>query len=125
MKLVNIETRQRLETHHPEAAAEIANLEQVLDDTALDASLLALCSDYFEAALGGREWVRPDPLTCLEAACLDVCEQFMLSVSDIRDEQIAALREHLSADDVYVLMSAIYLIEMSKRLDLTLERVLP
>lgn len=125
MNLVNVETRQRLETYHPEAAAEIANLEQVLDDTALESSLLALCSDYFEAALRDSEWVRPDPLTALEAACLDVCEQFMLSVSDIRDEQIAALREHLGADDVYVLMSAIYLIEMSKRLDLTLERVLP
>jgi len=30
----------------------------------------------------------------------------------------------LSTDDVYNLMYAIYLIEMSKRLDLTLDRVL-
>ena len=48
----------------------------------------------------------------------------MISVADIREEQIAALRSHLSTDDVYNLMSAIYLIEMSRRLDHTLERVL-
>ena len=123
--LTNAETRRHLEAHHPEAAGEIRKLEGVISGSALDADLLALCTVYFDAALTGETWEPPDALSELERACIDVCEQFMISVADIREEQIAALRRHLSTDDVYNLMSAIYLIEMSRRLDLTLERVLP
>ncbi|MDJ0940349.1 MAG: hypothetical protein QNJ00_11360 [Woeseiaceae bacterium] len=124
MNLVSEATRQRLAAHHPEAATEIGNLEAVLDGTSLDAGLLELCSRFFETSMRGDEWLPPESLTALETACLAVCEQFMVSVSGISDEQIAALNEHLNADDVYNLMSAIYLVEMSKRLDLTLEQVL-
>ena len=124
MNLVTPETRERLETHHPEALREIENLERVLDETTIDAGLLTLCGDYFEATIRNKEWLPPEELSDLEATCLDVCEQFTLSVADVRDEQIAALRLHLSTDDVYNLMHAIYLIEMSKRLDLTMERAL-
>ena len=35
------------------------------------------------------------------------------------------MREHFSPDQVYLYANALYLIEMSKRLDLTLEAVLP
>ncbi len=122
--LTNAATRQRLEIHHPEAAEEIGKLERVLAEAPLDADLLALCAAFFDAALAGEAWTAPETLSDLERACLDLCEQFMISVSDIRDEHIAPLRRHLSADEVYNLMSAIYLIEMSRRLDLTLERVL-
>jgi hypothetical protein len=124
MNLVTAETRQRLQAHHPGAAAEIDKLEGILDDTNLSPELLALCGAYFHAALRGDDWCAPDSPTELESACLDVCEQFMVSVPGVTDEQIAALNRHLGADDVYNLMSAIYLIEMSKRLDMTLERVL-
>ena len=124
MRLINSAARQRLEALHPEAAGEIANLEQVLDDTSLDPGLLALCADYFDTTLAGNTWRSPTSLGDLESACIDVCEQFMVSVSDMREEHIEPLRRHLNADDVYNLMSAIYLIEMSRRLDLTLERVL-
>ena len=125
MRLIKAATRQRLEAFHPEAAGEIANLERVLDDTSLDPDLLALCADYFDTTLAGHTWQSPSSMGELETACLDVCEQFSISVSDMRDEHIEPLRRHLNADDVYNLMSAIYLIEMSRRLDLTLERVLP
>ena len=124
MMLVRPDTQRRLQTHHPEVAAELDKLGQVLDGTGLNAQLLALCGDYIESNLSNREWAPPKSPGALEAACLDVCEQFMISVSDMREEQIAALRRHLSTDDVYNLMYAIYLIEMSKRLDLTLDRVL-
>ena len=124
MRLINLATRERLEAYHPEAAGEIANLEAVLDATSLDRDLLTLCADYFETTLAGRAWQPPAALGELEKACIEVCEQFAVSVSDMRDEHIEPLRRHLSADDIYNLMSAIYLIEMSRRLDLTLERVL-
>jgi hypothetical protein len=123
--LTNAVTRRHLEAHHPEAAGEIRKLEGIINETALDADLLSLCTVYFDTALAGETWEPPESLSELERACIDVCEQFMISVSDVREEQIAALRRHLSTDDVYNLMSAIYLIEMSRRLDLTLERVLP
>lgn len=124
LNLPNVATRQRLQVHHPEAASEIDNLQRVLADASINADLLELCAAYFDVALAGQEWSPPAPLSDLEQACIDVCEQFMISVSDIREEQIALLRRHLTTDDVYNLMSAIYLIEMSKRLDLTLERVI-
>ena len=124
MQLINIATRQRLEAFHPEAAAEIANLELVLDSSSLNPDVLTLCADYVDATLAGDPWETPASAGDLGNACLDVCEQFMISVADIREEQIRALRNHLTTDDVYNLMSAIYLIEMSRRLDHTLERVL-
>ncbi len=125
MQLINSATRERLEVHHPEAAGEIANLERVLDGTSLDPGLLALCADYFDTVLSGGIWESASSLSELETACLRVCAQFSVSVSDMREKHIEPLRQHLNADDVYNLMSAIYLIEMSKRLDLTLEKVLP
>lgn len=124
MHLINTATRQRLEALHPEAATEIANLELVLDSSALNQDVLTLCADYVDATLAGDAWEAPASAGDLGNACLDVCEQFMISVADIREEQIRALRNHLTTDDVYNLMSAIYLIEMSRRLDHTLERVL-
>jgi hypothetical protein len=123
--LTNAATRRHLEAHHPEAVGEIRNLEGILTVSGLDTDLLALCANYFDARLADEPWTPPNPLSELEQSCIDVCEQFMISVSDIREEHIVSLRRHLSTDEVYNLMSAIYLIEMSRRLDLTLERVLP
>ena len=124
MHLIKPETRRHLQGSHPQVATELGNLSQILDRTALDEGLLSLCGDYFEAALRGQDWAPQKPLTEFESACLDVCAQFMLSVANVNDEHIAALSRHRSADDVYNLMCAIYLIEASKRLDLTLERML-
>ncbi len=124
MNLVTPDTRLRLRSHHPEAIREIENLERVLDETALDPALLSFCGDFFNASLRGQDWSMPANASDIEKACLDVCEQFSASVSDVRDEQIAALGAHLATDDVYNLMYAIYLIEMSRRLDITLERAL-
>ncbi len=124
MDLVSEQLRRRLQTHHPAAVAELDKLGRILDDTSLDPALLALCSDYFAAALAGADWSPSKRLSELETACIDVCEQFMVSVSTMTDPQIGALNEHLSPDEVYNLMCAIYLIEMSRRLDMTLERVL-
>ena len=124
MNLVSSETQERLAAYHPQAAVEIDKLQRVLADSSLDPGLLTLCSDYFNAELRDGTWMPPRPLSELESACLDVCEQFMVSVSDVRDDQIDGLSKHLTADELYNLMYAIYLIELSIRLDLTLERVL-
>ena len=124
MELVTSATRQRLSSLHPEVATELGRLETVLDESALDPQLLQLVGQFFDAELGNGDWQAPADPSPLEQACLAVCEQFMISVADMSDELVQDLAEHLSPDDLYNLMYAIYLIEMSKRLDITLERVL-
>ena len=107
MNLITEATRERLLANHPEAAGEIGKLEGILDETGLSAELLALCFDYFDTTLRGGVWSRPESMSDLEAAVIYVYEQFMISVSGIQDEQIAALNAHLGADDVYNAMSSI------------------
>ena len=124
MKLLNTETQRRLAECHPEAATEIDSLQRVLADSSFDQELLTLCSSFFDASLRGNTWSPPRPLSDLESASLVVCEQFMVSVADVSDKQIFDLSRHLSPDELYNFMYAIYVIEASQRLSLTLERVL-
>lgn len=124
MQLVNSDTRSTLQAHHPEALRELDNLADAIDGTSLDPALLQLCQSFFSTSLGGEQWSADHELSELESDCLKVCEQFMVSVSSMTDEQVSALGRHLSADELYNLMYAIYLIEMSERLNLALKGVL-
>ncbi len=124
MQLVNPDTRSTLQAHHPEALGELDRLADAIDSTGLDADLLALCQSFFAASLRGERFDAGRELSDLESDCLAVCEQFMVSVSTLSDDQVASLARHLSADDLYQLMYAIYLLEMSERLGLTLKGVL-
>ena len=124
MQLVNSESRLTLQAHHPEALQELDRLANTLDNTGLEASLLDLCQSFFAATLRGDTWSPGRELSELESDCLAVCEQFSVSVSSMSDEQLAALARHMSPDQLYNLMYAIYLVEMSERLNLTLKGVL-
>ncbi|MEM9529866.1 MAG: hypothetical protein AAGA23_02985 [Pseudomonadota bacterium] len=125
MQLLSHHSAAQLKVHHPEAGEELRRLEILLDQSSLDDGLLALCRRYFETELRHQPWDPPASPTPLEAACLEFCEQFRVSVDTMSDAQVQALLAHLSADDVYNLASAVYLLELSCRLDLTLEAVLP
>ena len=125
MELINETSAQRLQALHPEAAAELARLESALDATGLDPDLLDRCGQFIDAVLRETEGARTTPRSGREQACLAFCEQFVVSVSSVSDAEVSALREHLSPDEVYLFANAVYLIEMSKRLDLTLEAALP
>ena len=125
MQLINDATRARLMRLQPEAAAKLAQVEQAIDDTALDPALLALAGAFIEASLRGDDWQGPAEPTDLERACLAFCDQFVASVANVTDEQVDALRAHLSPDSVYLFSNAVYLIDLSKRLELTLEAALP
>ncbi|MDJ0759502.1 MAG: hypothetical protein QNJ19_08880 [Woeseiaceae bacterium] len=124
MQLVNSETRSTLTQRHPEALAELDRLADTLDASSLDPALLDLCQSYFATSLSGATWSPERELTELESDCIKVCEQFMVSVASMTDEQMALLSRHLGADDVYNLMYAIYVLEMSERLGLVLKGVL-
>ena len=124
MHLVSDTTRQTLQQRHPEALQELDQLAETLDGSGLDPALLDLCQSYFSASLGGAPWVPGRDLSELESDCIKVCEQFTASVAALSDEQLAALSRHLTADEVYNLMYAIYVIEASERLNLVLKGVL-
>ena len=124
MELITTAARTRLGALHPEALAELTHLEQALDATPLDAALLSLTQDYVAAYLRQAEWPLPPTLSARDRACLAYAEQFMLSVSTLEDAQVSVLRDHMSPDEIYLYANAVYLIEMSRRLDLTLEAVL-
>ncbi len=124
MQLLNPEARSTLEMHHPEALSELDRLTNTLDGSSLDPALLELCQSYFRTSLAGQTWSAKRDLSDLESDCIKVCEQFMVSVASMSDEQLAALSRHMSADDVYNLMYAIYVLEMSERLKLVLKGVL-
>lgn len=124
MQLISNQTRQQLNALHSEAARELAELETTLGGCGVDTRLLALCGDFFDAELDGRTWTPPRKLTDLESGCIELCKQFTASVSDMRSDQVAPLAAKLDPDQLYNLMSAIYLVESSKRLDMTLSQVL-
>lgn len=124
MQLVANHTQERLETLHPEAASEIGNLERTISNCGVDPGLLALCQEFFHAELNGNAWEPARELTVLESACVKLCEQFSVSVANLEADHVAPLAAELDADQLYNLMSAIYLIEASTRLEVTLGRVL-
>ena len=124
MQLLNSETRERLAAFHPEAGDELDRLGDVLDHSSIDPALLDLCKDFFETSLRGDTWTPSESLTELQQDLISVCEQFMVSVSDMQSAQVEALGRHMPADDLYNLMYAIYLIDGSQRLKLVLKGVL-
>lgn len=124
MQLISQSSMAILEAHHPEAAAELGRLSHLLDQSVIPLEILQLCQGCLLAGINGQAPPSPKHPSALELACLHLCEQFRASVSGVSDRQIQALLAHLSADDTYNLCSAIYLIEMSHKLDRTLQAVL-
>jgi hypothetical protein len=63
-------------------------------------------------------------LTEKEHAFIAFTEQFTSSVSTMSDEQVEGLLQFASADEVYAFVNAIYVTDMSLRLELVAGRVL-
>ena len=70
------------------------------------------------------DWLNSDVFSPLERAALGFTEQFVLSVSAVSDEQVEALRAHLDDEAVYAFAAALYLVEMSERLQAVSDSVL-
>ena len=92
--------------------------------TSTDDSLLSLCRDYIEAILLGKPWL-PPPLSRREQAFVSFTEQFMISVGAMSDRQVAELLDYATADEVYSFVNAMFTMEMSRRVELVAEVVLP
>lgn len=81
------------------------------------ADRLALCRDRIEATLAGAEPPAAEGLDALTLAQLDFAEQFAFAVSSITDAQVQALRAHLTDDELWAFVAAVYELDMSVRLE--------
>jgi alkylhydroperoxidase family enzyme len=110
---------------HPEGVAELDNATEVAW-RAVDPDLLELCRRRVAEMIGAAPAAATSDelLTTRERAHLEFTEQFVISVSTVGPEQVDALLEHASAQEVYDFSCALYLIEMSMRAALVLESTL-
>jgi hypothetical protein len=121
----------------PDGAAELELMNNAAWESA-DPELLELCRclivsmledhtpdqlDHLAASGIGRDklaalgdWAASDVFSPLERAALEYTEQFVISVSNMSDEQVEALRAHLGDEKTYAFAAALYVIEMTERL---------
>jgi alkylhydroperoxidase family enzyme len=136
-------TRSLLEQLHPDGARRLARLDAAAREVA-DRSLLELCRlrvaqllhnapvlrsdssavDPAKAESLG-DWDRSPLFTPVERAHLAFTEQFVTSVGHVTREQVDALLEHAGADDVHSFVAALYVVELTQRLDMVARAVLP
>jgi hypothetical protein len=113
----------RLASLHPEGAAQLARINQLVLE-ATDPALLELCAGCIDSLLQDNAWVPPHHLTSRQQAFIAFTEQFATSVSTLTDAQVARLLESASEDEVYGFVNALYVLDMSRRLDLVVGRIL-
>lgn len=114
---------ERLRQLQPAAGAALADLERVAWEST-DPELLQLCRDRATTMLRGETNEEPGAAGPREQAYLDFTEQFVTSVSTISDEQIEALLEYSSPNEIYAFAGALYALEMSERVHLVAAAVL-
>jgi transposase len=113
----------RLAELHPEATAELARVNAVARSIA-DPELLDLCRRRAEAMLARAPWEEPAAVTDRERAFLDFTEQFVTSVSHVSDEDVERLLEHATPAEVYDFIGALYVVEMTRRVEMVASEVL-
>ncbi|MEP4146047.1 MAG: hypothetical protein ABJL54_02440 [Halioglobus sp.] len=115
---------QCLESLQPEISQELGAIS-TLARSAVPAKLLELCTGYIDSALVCQDWVAPESgMTDQERACIEFTEQFVTSVSNVTENQINRLLEYACADEVYAFVHALYVIDMTRRLDMVGREVL-
>ncbi len=115
---------QRLEALQPDTTAHLQRINQ-LSREGLDGPLFALCEGCLDAALRGELWRPPaGGLDERQRAFIDFTEQFASSVSTLQAEQVSRLLDFASADEVYGFVHALYVADMTRRLELVAGEVL-
>jgi len=115
--------KQRLATLHPEGTAELQRINQLALEAA-EPTLLKLCTELIDALLQDRSPTLPQTLSPRDKAFLAFTEQFVTAVSAVSDEQVAELLRFATEDEVYSFVNALYVTDMTRRLDLVAGRVL-
>ncbi|MCK9564336.1 MAG: hypothetical protein M0R02_16600 [Bacteroidales bacterium] len=122
-KMLSESVSQRLAALHPDTGAELLRINRLAREAA-DPALLELCTELIDALLQDRSPALPQALTPREKAFLAFTEQFATSVSTLSDEQVSELLRFASEDEVYSFVNALYVIDMTRRLDLVAGRLL-
>lgn len=122
--MISRSVKERLADLHPHGSEQLLRLNALALE-ATDPALLALCSDYIDCMLQDKSWEPPRSLTEKEKAFLAFTEQFVTSVSTMTDEQVTRLLQFASEDEVYSFVNALYVVDMTRRMDLVVGRVLP
>lgn len=113
-----------LQRLHPDVLGELSTIVD-MSQQVTDQDLLALCSNYIEAALRGRDWHPPARiLTDKEQAFIAFTEQFAMSVSTMDGGQVERLLDFATADEVYAFVHALYVSDMQLRLEIVASEVL-
>lgn len=115
--------KQRLTTLHPEGTTELQHINQLALE-AVDPTLLKLCTELIDALLQDRSPTLPQTLSPRDQAFLAFTEQFVTAVSAVSDKQVAELLRFATEDEVYSFVNALYVTDMTRRLDLVAGRVL-
>jgi alkylhydroperoxidase family enzyme len=113
----------RLAELHQEGVAELKRVNAIAREST-DPALLALCHGRAVAMLTAGRWDEPPGLGDRACAFLDFTEQFVTSVSHIADADVERLLEHASAEEVYCFIGALYVLEMTTRVELVAREVL-
>lgn len=122
--MLSTKTFTSLEKLQPDIAKELHNIMHLAPNST-DAELLELCTSYIDAALRNQNWKPPErPLTEKEQAFIAFTEQFIVSVGTMSDEQVKRLLQFASADEVYAFVNALYVTDMTQRLELVAGRIL-
>lgn len=106
----------RIRELQPAGGAALENLERTAWG-AVDQDLLRLCRDRAMAMHQGDDRNYPEDPDERERAYLDFTEQFVTSVSSVSEAQIDELVRHSSPDEVFAFVYALYVTEMSARVD--------
>lgn len=122
--MLNTDLHARLASLQPESTVRLAQLCELAEHQT-DRELLAQCRDYLQALFKGETWQAIRPVDAREQAFLAFTEQFAIAVSGVEDAQVQALLAHASADEVYNFVNALYVIDMTARLEMVTARVLP
>lgn len=121
--MISEPVKQRLSLLHPEGAAHLVSINQ-LAWQAVDPALLELCSSYIDSVLQDTLWVPPHVLSEREKAFVAFTEQFVTSVSTLTDEQVTRLLQFSGEDEVYSFINALYVLDMTRRVELVAGRLL-
>lgn len=121
--MFSTELQQQLERLQPECAGQLKRINQLAVEVA-DKKLLDLCSGFLETMFDNRSWQPPRALTEREKAFVNFTEQFALSVSSVDDQLVAELLKFADADEVYNFTNALYVTDMTLRLQRVMGRLL-
>ena len=113
----------RIRELHPAGGEALENLERASWE-AVDPDLLRLCRDHAAAMLRGEDADPSPELGARERAYLEFTEQFVVSVSSVSEQQVNALLDHSSPDEVYAFAYALYAQELNERVGIVAAEVL-